>query len=279
MQGKIITKNANLFTVEAEGKIFQLLPSGKTKQDGLFVGDNVEFNSTIDKLLPRKNRLIRPPVANVDKMFIVIAPVPKPDLTLVDKIIIYSVINGIEPIVVINKADMVDKDFIDCVEKIYKKYYKVIKVSAKQGDVAEIENNIIGTCAMAGQSAVGKSSIINALKKESVASIGELSKKIERGKQTTRIVSLYKFEKGYLADTAGFSMLDLSMVCQISEWELASYYPDFLAGRAKCKYRSCLHENDSQCGVIDEVKKGNIPYERYLNYLKILQQLKSAKKY
>ena len=166
MQGRVITKNANLFTVESEGKLFQLLPSGKTKESGIFVGDNVEFDKTITKVLPRRNKLIRPPLANVDNMFIIIAPIPKPDLILVDKIIIYSIIKGIKPIIVINKSDIASKEFIKEIEGIYKKYYSVLTVSAENNDIKSLEKNIEGICAMAGQSAVGKSSIINALKKE-----------------------------------------------------------------------------------------------------------------
>lgn len=279
MQGRVITKNANLFTVESEGKLFQLLPSGKTKESGIFVGDNVEFDKTITKVLPRRNKLIRPPLANVDNMFIIIAPIPKPDLILVDKIIIYSIIKGIKPIIVINKSDIASKEFIKEIEGIYKKYYSVLTVSAEKNDIKSLEKNIEGICAMAGQSAVGKSSIINALKNDSLAVIGELSKKINRGKQTTRIVNLYKFENGYIADTAGFSMLDLGRVCEITERELASYYPDFLEAMEKCKYRTCLHENEGMCGVIDYVNAGKIPYERYYSYLKILQELKLSKKF
>ena len=279
MKGIVLSKNANLFNVEYNDRIYQLLPSGKTKKGGIFVGDNVEFEQVITKVLPRKNKLIRPPLANVDKIFIIIAPVPEPDLILVDKIIIYSIISSIEPIIVINKSDIAPKDFVKNIENIYKPYYKIIKISALKNDVDDIEKNIVGLCAMAGASAVGKSSIINALKKDSLAQTGELSKKINRGKQTTRIVNLYKFKNGYIADTAGFSLLDLGRVCNINERELGSYYPEFLKPMEKCKYRSCLHEMDGDCGVISAVEDGNISYQRYYNYLKILQELKNIKKF
>ena len=279
MKGIVLSKNANLFNVECNDRIYQLLPSGKTKKGGIFVGDNVEFEQVITKVLPRKNKLIRPPLANVDKIFIIIAPVPEPDLILVDKIIIYSIINSIEPIIVINKSDIAPKDFVKNIENVYKPYYKIIKISALKNDVDDIEKNIFGLCAMAGASAVGKSSIINALKKDGLAQTGELSKKINRGKQTTRIVNLYKFKNGYIADTAGFSLLDLGRVCNINERELGSYYPEFLKPMEKCKYRSCLHEMDGDCGVISAVEDGNISYQRYYNYLKILQELKNIKKF
>jgi len=278
MTGLVVKKNANLFTVECEGKRIDISPSGKTKAKGIFVGDYVEFNNAITSVKTRKNILIRPPMANLDKLFIVIAPSPKPDFVLVDKILIYCHVKGIEPILVINKTDIADNDFVQKVVNDYS-CYKTISLSAKSGNVESLTNEIEGICAMAGQSAVGKSSIINSIfKSENITEVGDLSAKIERGKQTTRLVSLYKVHNGYLADTAGFSLLDLSFVSDITKEELASYYPDFLEGRKECKYRSCSHEG-GECGVIKLLKEGKISKRRYQNYLKILQELKLAKKY
>lgn len=279
MEGLVIKKNANRFTVECEGKTFELSPSGKTKAKGIFVGDQVEFGEAITSVKERKNILIRPPVANIDKMFIVLCPSPKPDFVLIDKILVYCHLSGIEPIIVINKVDICDEKFVEEINADYGHNYKVLLLSAKSGDVKKLEAEIEGICVLAGQSAVGKSSIINALfKSENLTEVGDLSAKIERGKQTTRLVSLYKMENGYLADTAGFSLLDLSFVSSITEQELSSYYPDFLQARAKCKYRSCLHEG-GECGVKEDVANGIISPRRYQNYLKILQELKNAKKY
>ena len=278
MQGIIREKNANLFLIESQDKLYQLHPSGKTKSSGVFVGDKVEFSQSITKVYERKNLLIRPPLANIDKIFIVICPKPKPDFVLVDKIMIYCYLNKIEPVLTINKCDTAEGSFIDEVFKNYGKILSIIKISAKNDDIKELEENLSGTCALAGQSAVGKSSIINAILKDNTADVGELSKKIERGKQTTRLVKLYKIGQSYLADTAGFSMLDLSMISDLDYRELSYYYPDFLEGRAKCKYRSCLHEN-GDCGVLLLLNQGKISKLRYENYLKILYELKNAKKY
>ena len=148
-----------------------------------------------------------------------------------------------------------------------------------EGDTKLIEENVEGICTLAGQSAVGKSSLVNAIfKDQTLAEIGDLSTKVERGKQTTRMVNLYKVGKGYLADTAGFSLLDLAFVGNIEPRELASYYPDFLKGRELCKYRSCQHKTSNDCGVYELVKKGEISKRRYENYLKILQEI-DVKKY
>ena len=278
MKGLVIKKNANLFSVECDGQIFHLSPSGKTKASGIYVGDYVEFEENITKVLPRKNLLIRPPMANIDKLFIVLAPTPKPDFVLVDKMIIYCHLNDISPCIVVNKKDLCDEEFANKIKEDYA-CYDVLFLSAKNESPEELENSIQGICALAGQSAVGKSSLINAIfKDETKTETGTLSAKIERGKQTTRLVSLYKVGKGYLADTAGFSLLDLSFVSNLDKGELASYYPDFLKGREGCKYRSCLHEG-GDCGVIKLVRDGKISKRRYENYLKILQEMKNSKKY
>lgn len=277
MKGIIITKNAGLFTIESNGTIYNLSASGKTKQQGLFVGDEVEFEGAITAIYPRKNLLIRPPMANVEKLFIVVCPLPKPDFMLVDKIIVYSFLNDIQPILVINKTDKADDNFIREIENSYN-FLKIVKVCAKSVDILPLKSEINGICAFAGQSAVGKSSLINALTGRLDAEVGDLSKKIERGKQTTRIVSLYKFENGYLADTAGFSMLDLGFVSKLKKEELSSYYPDFLNARALCKYRSCLHRH-GDCGVIASVNSGEISRLRYNNYLKILNELEKSEKF
>ena len=276
MEGVVITKNADLFSVDCDGKTFLVRPSGKTKATGIFVGDRVEFDQTITKVLQRKNLLIRPPVANVEKMFITFSQLPKPDFVLIDKIIIYCILNDIIPILVINKSDILDDEFVDKVKKDYS-HYKVLLISALKGEITSLEEELHGMCVLAGQSAVGKSSIINALLKNGGEKVGAISKKLARGKQTTRLVKLFKINGSYLADTAGFSLLNLSIVSKLTKEELASYYPEFLEGRARCKYRSCLHEN-GECGVLEDLKNNKISKARYENYLKILQELKQAKK-
>ena len=278
MKGIVVKKNSNVFTIIKDDNFYDVPASGKTKKDGIFVGDNVEFDEVITKVEKRKNLLIRPPLANLDKIFIVVSVSPKPDFVLVDKILIYCFLNEIRTVLVVNKTDITKQSFIDEIENDYGAFLEVIKVSAKEKIVEQIRDNIDGICALAGQSAVGKSSIINSILGDNVAEIGNLSKRIERGKQTTRVVQLYKLGNGYLADTAGFSKLDLSMISNLKKEELASYYPDFLKARSDCKYRSCLHEG-GECGIINYVKKGLISKRRYENYLKILNELRNSERF
>lgn len=279
-KGRVLKKQADQFEVEVDGKILSCVARKVLKRDGIFVGDEVilDDDNTICKLERRKNVLIRPPVSNIDRMFIVVAPVPKPDLYTVDKMLIFCKLNNIEPIICINKSDLNGK-YCEEISKIYKTICKTIVVSSQNETVEQIADLIEGVCVLAGQSAVGKSSIINALKKEVVAEVGEFSKKIERGKQTTRTVQLFKFGNGkYLADTAGFSKLDETLIDLKAE-EIKNYYPDFLAYAHECKYKSCEHLSDKFCGVAKAVKRGEICKERYENYLKLNQIMKGIKRF
>lgn len=279
--GLILKKQADLFSVELEnGKILQITARKNMKKDGIFVGDRVQVDddNAICKLEERKNILIRPPVANIDKMFIVIAPVPKPDLYTVDKLIIFCKLNNIEPVVCINKKDL-DEKYCKELANIYKSKFKTLIFSSLDDSVTKLEKEIFGICVLAGQSAVGKSSIINALKGEQIARVDNFSKKIERGKQTTRTVSLYKFgENKFLADTAGFSKLDERLL-DLKENELKAYIPEFVDFAPSCKYSSCNHLIDKNCGVCQAVKNGEIPKERHQNYVKLFEILKSIKKF
>lgn len=281
MEGLVIKKNANLFSVEdfVTKDVVILKASGKTQSSGIFVGDKVVFANVIEKVMERKNILIRPPISNLNKLFIVIAPTPKPDLVLVDKLIVYCFTKDIVPIIIVNKIDKASEMFVKKIKNIYNNVTKCLFVSAKNNQIDQLTDQIEGICAFAGQSAVGKSSLINCLFSKQIAQIGDFSKKIERGKQTTRLVQLFRYGKGYIADTAGFSLLDISFVTDLKARELSAYYPDFLQARSDCKYRSCLHESGQDCGVIKNVQKNQISEERYQNYLKILKELKDHKKF
>lgn len=280
-KGLVLKKQADLFTIETSNGEEKIVVARKNlKKEGIFVGDKVllDENDAICKVEKRKNVLIRPPVANIDKMFIVLAPVPKPDLYLVDKMILFCEVKNIEPIVCINKTDL-DENYCKNIAKIYEKIANVLTFSTLDESVKIILGEIKGICVLAGQSAVGKSSIINALKGENLAKVDTFSKKIERGKQTTRTVQLFKFGRNkYLADTAGFSKLDESLL-DLDYDEIKGYYPDFLEFAGQCKYKSCLHTGGKDCAVAMAVSKGEIDKTRYENYLKLVEVVKNIKKY
>lgn len=277
MKGLVTKKNAGQFIVDGQSCVAR----GNLKDEGIFVGDIVEYDKSqhiIEKVLSRKNLLVRPPLANLDKMIIVLAPIPKPDFLLIDKLLLFCQKNQIKVVICVNKCDILNNELKSAIESTYSKVAKIIFVSAQQNHIKPLEDEIKGVCAFAGQSAVGKSSLLNALHGEQKEAIGELAKKTARGRQTTRMVSLYKFGKGYIADTAGFSKLDEGLL-QMDERKLALFYPDFAPFLKNCEYLSCTHTNEKNCGVKAQVGKGNISSVRYENYLKIYQGIKESKKY
>ncbi len=278
MKGLVLKKNADKFTVKV-GKNREICTARNLKEQGIFVGDEVDVeNGVIEKVFERKNLLVRPPLANVDKMIIVIAKTPKPDFLLVDKLLVFCTVNGIKPLLCLNKSDL-GQEFVDYVEENYQNATKIITVSTLDETVFKLEKEVEGITTLAGQSAVGKSSIINALLKEKVTAIGDFSKKVERGKQTTRLVELYEIAKGrYLADTAGFSKLDERLL-DVDEYELRKYYPEFIEPSHNCKYKSCLHLSPIDCGVCQAVKDGKVSELRYENYKILQNNIKNAIKF
>jgi len=144
MKGLIIKKNAGLFDVDTGAAVIKLKASGNVKKQGVYVGDYVEFEEVITKIDERKNFLIRPPLSNLDKLFIVLAPIPKPDFVLIDKLIIYAKVKGIEPLLVINKTDIIDESVLDEIKNIYISVLKVILVSAEQKEVQDLKKEIKG---------------------------------------------------------------------------------------------------------------------------------------
>ena len=278
MNGLILKKNADKFTVELNGKPF-VMSARNLKKDGIFVGDKVECkNDVIEKVLERKNILVRPPLANVDTMIIVVAKEPKIDFLLVDKLLVFCTVKGIKPILCINKSDL-SESFVKDVEKIYKDVVDIVSISTLDKSVLNLKKYIKGVTALAGQSAVGKSSIINALLGKEIAVVGDFSKKVMRGKQTTRLVELYDLgNENYLADTAGFSKLSEELLI-VNENELKDYYPDFIKYAHMCKYKSCQHLKLDDCGVVKAVSDGKISKIRYENYKILRENIKKVKKF
>lgn len=281
MTGLIIKKQPTVFVVSAFGQEYLCQARGNLKKNGIFVGDRVEFSENekiIEKILPRKNCLIRPPLANLDKMFIVLATKPKPDYELVDKLLLFCRLNNIFPVLCVNKVDE-DKETEKFVQETYKNHFDIISCSAKINLIDVLKDKIQGICAFAGQSAVGKSSLINSIFGKNLEEIGDFGKKVERGKQTTRLVTLYSLgNEDFIADTAGFSQLDERLL-DADERELSRYYPDFYPYINECKYSTCEHTTKGNCKVINAVEKGLISKSRYQNYLKLLAKKKLEKKY
>lgn len=263
-------------------KDYNCILSGLIKKNNKpLVGDTVEFEindydenkNVITKILPRKNCLVRPAIANLDQLFIVLSVIPKPDYLLIDKLIIYAKLNKITPILVINKADMCDDKTVD---EIRKQFYglTIVVASAKLNRVDEIKSLLKGkTSAFAGQSAVGKSSLINAISPKFNLLTNGLSQKIDRGQHTTRHNEIYRIDEDILiADTPGFSMLSLD----IKPSDLKMYYDDFSKFEDDCRYVGCDHINckSKDCGIVRAVEDNEICLSRYDRYCKIYDELK-----
>lgn len=279
MQGKVVKIIADLFSVLSEGNIYECSARGKLKKDKIVVGDEVivdKNENIIEKVLKRKNILIRPPVSNIDNLLIVLASVPEPDFILIDKLIVKCFKNNITPYIVINKCDINDKDFI---QKVHDEYdsvcEKVVEISAltKEGVGSLIELISGGVTCLAGQSAVGKSELTLAFGGK--AEVGELSKKINRGKNTTRHCEINVLPSGVmLIDTPGFSRLELE---DVKYTELMTFYPDFYPYLNECKFTPCTHkhEKDCDCGVKRAVNVCKINKNRYNRYIDIYDELKT----
>ena len=290
LTGKVVKMQGGVVMVYADKKLHACDIKGNLKKtQKILVGDNVVLGKDeytderylITELLPRKNFLPRPPLANLDNLFIVCSTIPKPDLLLLDKMIIYCNINDINPILVINKSDIASVDEINNIKEQYKKVVdEIIVVSGVTGDgVEEIKQKLVGkTSAFTGQSAVGKSTLINKLCPDLDLETNGLSRKTERGKHTTRHNEIFVFPDYFLADTPGFSMLSLKGVDYNN---LHLFYKEFSQYEDTCTFLNCAHINcnENVCGVVKAVNKGKISANRYNRYSRLYAQLKEEKEW
>lgn len=280
---EIVLNEYILENIEDNSEIKASLRGNIKRKNGILVGDLVEVEVSYDrymikKILPRKNSLIRPPVANIDNLVIVVSlSTPSPDFFLLDKQIVLAKFKDILPIIVINKidlniSDITNKDLL-YIKNVYGNLgFQIIEVSAKNNigiDVLKekLHNKI---SAFSGNSGVGKSSIINKIFGTNSLTF-EVAKKTNRGRHTTKHVKIYKNEDMYVLDTPGFSSYELY---DIEYKELKNYYPDFL--ECKCDYLDCSHvfENEKVCGVKKAINDGRIDKNRYDRYVELFKKLK-----
>ena len=239
----------------------------------------------IEEILPRKNALIRPPMANLDLLFITFAAAhPAPALETVDKLISIAEYNDIEPVIVIGKRD-VAPEYADELQRIYTvSGFSAFALSAGTGDGVAALRQYLGehmqgkTAAFAGASGVGKSTLLNALFPELSLQTGEISHRIERGKHTTRRVELYPLSDmtdAYIADTPGFSMLDFVRFDFFSRDDVAGTMREFEPYIGACRYKKCTHTREEGCAILEAVKVGEIPPSRHQSYVSMFDALKN----
>lgn len=281
----VVTQNiADKFWVNSHGREFECRGKKNLKTNKICVGDIVEISEIdqqfqIEKQYPRHNFLIRPKVANIDKLFVVVASIPEPDFFVVDKMLLFAFANNIEPIILINKVDEYGFDLFESVSSVYQNVCQSLCVSAKTGYNIDVLKTAMHSSisAFAGQSAVGKSSLVNALIPFSKQKVGMLSQRIERGKNTTTHCKLCEIEHdSFIIDTPGFSLVD-EYYLPIKFDELSSFYPDFLQYAGQCRFKNtCNHisENQSDCSVQQKVAEGVLDKGRYDRYKQIYEGLK-----
>lgn len=276
IDGRVIKAVASKFFVDTPEGVKVSFARKRLKNDGIiFVGDYVTVakdrgDFVIEEVKPRKNQLIRPYVSNIDVCFIVISPEPEPDFVLVDKIIINCLEQRITPVLVKNKDDLKTIDTLE-----YNGVIEQFVCSAATGEgVKELVDFAKGkTVCFAGQSAVGKSSLINTILDCDLLEVGELAKKIKRGKNTTRKTEIFNLNGTYFVDTCGFSMLE---TVDVEPKDLRLYYDDFEQFRRECRFNSCTHTDEPDCAVKAHVGK-EIGTGRYQRYLAIYKELVERK--
>ena len=291
MQGKIIKGIAGFYYVDVVGSgIYECKAKGifrKEKKKPL-VGDNAEITvldeeareGNLVQILSRKNELIRPAVANIDQALVIFAMEdPKPNYMLMDRFLVMMEMQSVPVTICMNKKDLGTEEDIRQFEEAYGGAgYEICCISAQMGEgIDEVRKILKGkTTAVAGPSGVGKSTITNHVQGSVSMETGEISKKLGRGKHTTRHSQLIPIDEDtYIMDTPGFSSLDVEMM---EKEELKQYFPEFAAYEGDCRFLGCTHTHEPGCAVKDALEDGRINRLRYNNYLGLFDELKERNK-
>lgn len=284
MQGQLKKALSGFYYIQHEGNLYQTRARGNFRKRKVkpLVGDFVEFESTsltdgyLLEIFPRKNELVRPPVANVDQV-IVVASLVEPDFSyhLLDRFLVSLEQKQIEPVIYLSKVDLLDDTTL--LEEIKATYhlagYRLI-IGDENGlnQVKALLKNRLTV--LAGQSGAGKSTLLNQLVPGLALETGEISEALNRGKHTTRHVELIDVAKGLVADTPGFSSIDFF---DLEVTDLPKMFPEFVVLQDVCRFRECSHTHEPDCAVKEALAEGKIAQIRYDNYLLFLQELKNQR--
>lgn len=291
MTGKIIKGIAGFYYVEVAGSgIYQSKAKGLFRKDRIkpLVGDEVRIAVThekdreanIEKILPRKNELYRPAVANVDQVLVVMAFAdPEPDYGVLDRFLVQMEAAGIYSAICFNKDELAAADRTEEIKKSYESAgYKVLMVSVREKKgLEELKELLYGkTTVLAGPSGVGKSSIVNYLSDSEIMETGEISEKLKRGKNTTRHAQLVVTDENtYICDTPGFTSFEAE---NMDSGELRRCFPEIWKHEGECRFNGCVHDREPGCVVKEAVQNGGISRLRYDSYIRLLNELREKEK-
>lgn len=288
LNGKILKGIGGFYYIETADAVYECKARGVFRKQKItpLVGDDVTITirsngeNTIDSIHPRKNFLVRPPVANIEQLFILSAACnPSPNLFLIDKMTAIAINKGIEPIIVFTKCDLMD---LSEFEKIYKNSgLKTVCISSVTKDgIDTVKEWISGkVSAFTGNSGVGKSTLLNSICEGLNLDTGEISEKLGRGRHTTRAIELYKVCDGYVADTPGFSSFDIEKNESVALEDIQYCFPEFQPYLGKCKFVSCSHTVDKGCAVLEALCDGKIEKTRHESYKAMYSEAKELKKW
>ncbi len=289
LNGVIIKGIGGFYYVEAAGEVYECKARGAFRKKKItpLAGDNVTITvregkeNTIDEIGERKNFLLRPPVANIDTLIIVSSvKEPVPSLLVIDKMTAIAVDKGIKPCVVFSKSDLGDTAEY---EAVYRKAgIDVASVCCKSGEGIDKVKEMIGDgiTVFTGNTGVGKSSLLNCIDERFSLATGEISDKLGRGRHTTREVTLYHIGNGMVADTPGFSSLDIEQTSDVIVKEnLPFCFPEFQEYLGKCKFTSCSHTVEKGCLILEALKNGEIDENRHQSYVSMYNDVKDLKEW
>ncbi|MCI7241193.1 MAG: ribosome small subunit-dependent GTPase A [Bacilli bacterium] len=275
MEGRIIKNISNDYVVKIDNELYTCKPRGKFRISNLtpLVGDIVEIdnnNNYIIDIKKRKNSLIRPSVSNIDKAIIVTSVKPKLDTNLLDKLLVLTMYNNIEPVICFTKLDLLNLEELKEINSIINYYESIGYVAVKNTQIDKIKSILKNNLSVfVGQSGAGKSSLLNKLDSKLELKTNEISKALGRGKHTTRHVELFEVCEGLVVDTPGFSSLDLSSLSNI---DIRDNMKEMFDNLDKCKYRDCMHYKEDGCYVKSLVDDNVILKSRYDNYISFLRK-------
>ncbi len=288
LNGIILKSTGGFYYVEVADVVYECKARGifRKKNNSPRVGDRVKITvpedgyCSIDEIFPRKNSLKRPPLANIDILVIVVSTAePSPNYLVIDKMTAAAVDNDIKPVIVVSKSDLKPSDEL---VSVYKRAgIKAFSYSSESpADALVIKELLKGkTSAFTGNSGVGKSTLLNILYPELSLETGEISEKLGRGRHTTRTVELFKIDGGYVADTPGFSTVDLERYNMIDKENIMFCFPEFKEYLTTCQFTSCSHTCEKGCAIIKAVEEGIIPESRHRSYVAMYNEVKDIKQW